>query len=77
MGAGTPTGGAGSRKPLLTASSRRGSGAVACALEKGYWKSGGKTPHATVCSAILREIQKKGEAARFRKAARGKFELAK
>jgi hypothetical protein len=47
------------------------------AFEKGYWKSDGKTPHATVYSAILREIQKKGEQARFRKAARGKFELAR
>jgi len=47
------------------------------AFEKGYWKSGGKTPHATVYSAILREIQKKGEQARFRKAARGRFEVVK
>ena len=29
---------------------------------KGYWKSpGGKTPHATLYSAILREIQQKGK----------------
>jgi len=47
------------------------------AFEKGYWKSNGKTPHATVYSAILREIQAKGDAARFRKAARGKFEVVK
>jgi len=47
------------------------------AFEKGYWSSDGKTPHATVYSAILREIQAKGDQARFRKAARGKFELAK
>ncbi len=47
------------------------------AFEKGYWKSDGKTPHATVYSAILREIQAKGDQARFRKAARGKFELVK
>ena len=46
------------------------------AFEKGYWKSDGKTPHATVYSAILREIQQKGDQARFRKAARGKFEIA-
>lgn len=50
---------------------------VARAFERGYWKSGGKTPHATVYSAILREIQHKGSEARFRKAARGKFELAR
>jgi hypothetical protein len=47
------------------------------AFEKGYWQSEGKTPHATVYSAIVREIQKKGDDARFRKTARGKFQLAK
>ena len=47
------------------------------AFEKGYWQSGGKTPWATLYSAILREIQKKGESARFRKVERGKFALAK
>jgi hypothetical protein len=42
--------------------------------EKGYWTSpGGKTPHATLYSAILREINTKGAEARFRKAERGKF----
>ena len=41
---------------------------------KGYWKSpGGKTPHATVYSAILREIKVKGDQARFRKTDRGRF----
>ncbi len=45
------------------------------ALEKGYWKTNGKTPHATVYSAILREIQKKGKDARFKKTERGKFAL--
>ncbi len=41
---------------------------------KGYWKSpGGKTPHATVYSAIMREIKVKGAEARFSKADRGKF----
>ena len=45
---------------------------------KGYWKSpGGKTPHATLYSAILREIQKKGDDARFRKVERGQFTLNK
>ena len=43
---------------------------------KGYWKSpGGKTPHATLYSAILREIGTKGDEARFRKVERGKFEI--
>jgi len=45
------------------------------AFEKGYWQSEGKTPAATIYSAILREIQKKGDAARFRKAGRGLFVL--
>ena len=47
------------------------------ALEAGYWQSEGKTPHATVYSAILREMQKKGYDARFRKVERGKLALAK
>jgi len=46
------------------------------AIEKGYWKTGGKTPSATVYAAILRETQKKGDASRFAKAGRGKFTLA-
>jgi hypothetical protein len=41
---------------------------------KGYWASpAGKTPAATLYSAILREITAKGEAARFAKTERGKF----
>jgi hypothetical protein len=41
---------------------------------KGYWTSpGGKTPHATLYSAILREIQTKAGNSRFRKADRGRF----
>ena len=41
---------------------------------KGYWTSpGGKTPHATLYSAILREITLKGNEARFQKTERGKF----
>jgi hypothetical protein len=42
--------------------------------DKGYWSSpGGKTPHATLYSAILREIGKKGKDSRFTKTERGKF----
>jgi len=44
-------------------------------LAKGLWKSGGKTPAATIYSAILREIQTKGPQARFKKAGRGLFAL--
>ena len=46
-------------------------------LEKGYWKTAGKTPSATIYSAIAREIKEKGADARFRKTERGKFTLAK
>mgnify|MGYP000937448043 CR=1 FL=1 len=47
---------------------------IEAAAEKGYWKSpGGKTPHATLYSAIVREIAAKGQDARFRKAERGRF----
>jgi hypothetical protein len=41
---------------------------------KGLWTSpGGKTPHATLYAAILREIQVKGKEARFKKTERGQF----
>jgi hypothetical protein len=40
---------------------------------QGYWTSpGGKTPHATLYSAILRDLAK-GDASRFVKAERGRF----
>jgi HB1, ASXL, restriction endonuclease HTH domain len=46
--------------------------------EKGYWTSpGGKTPHATLYSAILRELQTKGTDSRFKKTERGKFAVGK
>ena len=42
--------------------------------EQGLWTSpGGKTPHATLYAAMLREIGAKGDAARFRKVDRGMF----
>lgn len=41
---------------------------------KGLWTSpGGKTPHATLYAAILREINDKGAEARFEKVDRGQF----
>ena len=41
---------------------------------KALWTSpGGKTPHATLVSAIIREISAKGKESRFVKAGRGKF----
>jgi HB1, ASXL, restriction endonuclease HTH domain len=43
---------------------------------KGYWTSpGGKTPAATLYSAILRELETKGDAARFVKVGKGQFAL--
>ena len=45
---------------------------------KRYWTSpGGKTPHATLYSALLREIQNKGKDSRFVKVDRGQFGLNK
>ena len=41
------------------------------------WTSDAATPAATLYSAILREMQKKGDKARFRKVERGLFELTK
>jgi len=41
---------------------------------KRYWTSpGGKTPAATLYSAILRELKTKGKESRFKKTQRGKF----
>lgn len=37
------------------------------------WSTSGKTPHATLYSAMIREIAGKGDAARFRKTDRGLF----
>ncbi len=43
---------------------------------KGYWTSpGGQTPHATLYSAILRELTAKGKEARFVKTERGQFKF--
>ena len=44
-------------------------------LEHNYWSTKGKTPEATLYSAILREIQKKGKDARFKKVSRGMFAI--
>ena len=41
----------------------------------GYWTSpGGKTPAATLYSALLREIETRKDQSRFRKASKGHFE---
>ncbi|MEX1098754.1 MAG: winged helix-turn-helix domain-containing protein [Planctomycetales bacterium] len=52
-------------------------GMIDAMAEKKYWTSpGGKTPHATLYAAILREINAKGKDARFEKTDRGLFQIA-
>ena len=47
---------------------------IAAMAEEGLWKSpGGKTPHATLYAAMLREVTAKGKDARFTKVDRGLF----
>ncbi len=49
---------------------------IAAMAEQNLWKSpGGKTPHATLYAAMLREITAKGKQARFTKVDRGLFEI--
>ena len=51
-----------------------GKGVRWCVRPEGYWTSpGGKTPSATLYSAILREVATKGPDARFVKTQRGQF----
>ena len=50
---------------------------VALMLGRKLWSTSGKTPAATIYAAMIREIQTKGDDARFRKVGRGKFALAK
>jgi hypothetical protein len=50
---------------------------IAAMAEKGYWASpAGRTPSATLYSALLREVTTKGPQSRFRKTGRGLFALA-
>lgn len=50
---------------------------ITAMADQGLWKSpGGKTPHATLYAAMLREITAKGKDARFHKSDRGLFEYA-
>jgi hypothetical protein len=50
---------------------------VKVAFAKGYWKSDGQTPHATIYSSLIREIAAKGKDARFKKTGRGRFTVNK
>ena len=45
-------------------------------LKRGLWKTSGKTPAATIYSAIIREMAAKGKDARFKKVDKGKFAFA-
>lgn len=50
---------------------------VEAMAKRKLWSSpNGKTPHATLYAAILREINTKGKDARFKKVDRGQFALA-
>jgi len=49
---------------------------VEAAIGKGLWQSKGATPHATIYSAMIREIAAKGKDARFKKVDRGRFAAA-
>jgi hypothetical protein len=47
---------------------------IAAMAEQGLWKSpGGKTPHATLYAAMMREARDRGTASRFKKVDRGQF----
>jgi hypothetical protein len=46
-------------------------------LENGLWQTKGRTPQATLYSALLRRIRKDGANSRFRKVDCGRFELVK
>ncbi len=49
---------------------------IAAMAEQGLWSSpAGKTPHATLYAAMMRESRDKGTASRFRKVDRGLFEI--
>ena len=49
---------------------------IAQILERGLWKTEGKTPAATIYAAMIREIKAKGSASRFQKIDRGRFAAA-
>ncbi|OQA02274.1 MAG: hypothetical protein BWY69_01157 [Planctomycetes bacterium ADurb.Bin401] len=46
-------------------------------IDQGMWKTDGRTPAATIYSAIIREIKEKGTESRFAKTERGKFTVVK
>jgi hypothetical protein len=46
-------------------------------IDKGYWDPQGLTPEATLSSAILHEMKKKGDASRFERPGKGLFAAKK
>ena len=78
------TSGGGKRVSLLDAAVKilaKAESAMSCKqivkaiITKGLWATGGKTPHATLYSAIIRDIAANGKKSRFRKTARGRFSV--
>lgn len=58
---------------LATAKEPLNAKTIAERVVAGGWKTSGKTPHATLYAAMIREIAVKGSDARFRKTDRGLF----
>ena len=54
-----------------TGEAMRPAAMVQVMLQKGYWSTKGKTPAATIASAIIREIARRGKESRFREVAPG------
>jgi len=50
---------------------------IEAVFKAGYWTSNGKTPAATIHTAIVTEIAKKGDKSRFEKVGRGLFSVKK
>lgn len=71
--AATPKAGTKAAKPAAEAKPKRPSALDAAAQ---VLRKAGKTPHATLYAAILRELGTRGGQARFRKTDRGLFEYA-
>jgi hypothetical protein len=61
---------------LETAEPMNAQDLVARILERGLWKTEGKTPAATIYAAMIREIKAKGSDSRFQKVDRGRFAAA-
>jgi len=62
-------------KALASAKEPLNSKAIVERVLAAGWKTSGKTPHATLYAAMIREIAAKGKDARFKKSDRGLFAL--